>query len=298
LSSSWAATAFATNNGAEWVHGELVAWHYDLTTARVAVAFRGHQNSFDLMAVSSHAEFRAAVVQWVEEIQTKKGLSNGVPGQASQAIPSNSTQPLTVTVIGSGGGGAGGGQLTANQQYKQMQAYMQQAYLGAAGQQQYNNLAQQGLGNIAQQHQLRAGPGINQTNGAEPHLPPLKTEGIRLGEIIAWRGWRLTSSGFLKSMSADVIWPPGEPMEGKTKSSEEHNGCYAYKTARDFLKNHEGSGLDVYGKVALWGDVIEHELGYRAQFAKVVSIEHFLKAPAPHKLFIKDLREKYGCVAA
>lgn len=125
---------------------------------------------------------------------------------------------------------------------------------------------------------------------------PLKTEGFKLGEIIAFRGWKVTDAGFLRSMSADVIWGPGEPMEGKTKSTAEHNGVYAYKTARDFLKSH-GSDLDVYGKVALWGDIIEHELGYRAQFAKVISLEHYLKLGKPHGIPIEELRQKY-CEAA
>jgi hypothetical protein len=86
-------------------------------------------------------------------------------------------------------------------------------------------------------------------------------------------------------------------MEGKTKSKEEHNGIYAYKKAADFLKSHS-EGLDIYGEVALWGDVIEHELGYRAQFAQIVSLKHFLKTPAPHKLHIKELRERYCPEAA
>lgn len=94
-------------------------------------------------------------------------------------------------------------------------------------------------------------------------------------------------------MSADVVWGPGEPMEGKTKSRSEHNGVYAYKLLRDFLKQHSGD-LDVYGKVALWGDVIEHELGYRAEFAKIISLENFCGRDRDHGYSLPKLREIYG----
>lgn len=84
-------------------------------------------------------------------------------------------------------------------------------------------------------------------------------------------------------------------MDGNTNSRAEHNGIYAFKTAKDFLTHCENAGLEIYGKVALWGDIIEHELGYRAEFAKVISLEHFLGKSNGH--YIKDLRAKY-CEAA
>lgn len=93
-------------------------------------------------------------------------------------------------------------------------------------------------------------------------------------------------------MSADVIWGPGEPMDGKTKSTEEHCGVYAYKKLRDFLSQHT-DGLDVYGQVALWGDVIEHELGYRAEWAKIISIENTLGKDRTHGFSLPQLREIY-----
>lgn len=123
-------------------------------------------------------------------------------------------------------------------------------------------------------------------------VAPLKTEGFRCGEILAWRGWRVTEQGFLRSMSANVVWGPGEPMDGKTKSTEEHCGVYAYKKLRDFL-SQVSDGLDVYGQVALWGDVIEHELGYRAEWAKIVSIENTLGRNLTHGFSLPQLRELY-----
>lgn len=95
-------------------------------------------------------------------------------------------------------------------------------------------------------------------------------------------------------MSAKAVWAPDEPMEGKTKSAVEHNGVYAFKTARDFL-TELADHMQVYGKVALWGDVIEHELGYRAQFAKVISLEALQHQPL---IDIKALRQRYHLEAA
>lgn len=134
-------------------------------------------------------------------------------------------------------------------------------------------------------------------NFVESVAAPLKTTGIRLGEIIAHRGWVVGPAGFLHSMSAGVVWAPGEPMEGKTKSTQEHCGVYAFKTAKDFL-TQVGDALDIYGRVALWGDIIEHEIGYRAQFAKIIGLDHFLKPKPPHGISMEHLREKYCPEAA
>lgn len=132
------------------------------------------------------------------------------------------------------------------------------------------------------------------TPGSEPSYQKpdlLKPEGVKLGEIIGWRGWGLTDKGFLKSMSADVLWAPDEPMHGDIKSGAEHNGCYAYKRARDFIKAHE-SHLQVWGAVAMWGRVIEHEKGYRSEWAKIVYIKEVNGKQTKHTL--SELRERYG----
>ena len=108
---------------------------------------------------------------------------------------------------------------------------------------------------------------------APPHKPTaLKSEGVRAGEVIGWRAWRINSHDELVSATADTIWHASEPMSGNPASGY---GIHAYK-------GPVGPALDGYaartrsewvvGEVALWGDIIEHEEGYRAEFARVHSL--------------------------
>jgi hypothetical protein len=255
--------------------GHHASYDYDPAMDAYYVHYMGERRVF---RASDFATDPDIARRWCEAIYQAKGNNYGVSGQSTQANAGSSI-----------GSFSGASQLAYLQQSRQHQfnhqlnnAYQQQAaatYAALAKQQQW--LAQQQLA-AAQQAQAPAAKS-----------EPLKTEGFKVGEIIGWRGWKITPTGFLRSMSADVLWPPDEPMEGKTKTREEHNGVYAFKACKDFLKQMENAGLEVYGRVALWGDVIEHELGYRAEYAKVVSLDHFLVSPAPHKLSIKDLRDRY-----
>lgn len=49
-------------------------------------------------------------------------------------------------------------------------------------------------------------------------------------------------------------------------------GIHGYKTVGEAVRNSENSG-DVLGRVFLFGNIIEHQLGYRAQYAYPLSIE-------------------------
>lgn len=48
----------------------------------------------------------------------------------------------------------------------------------------------------------------------------------------------------------------------------------------------------VIGKVALWGDIVEHEYGYRAEFGKVKSLDKILWGDYG---MLRELRTKYNC---
>jgi len=55
----------------------------------------------------------------------------------------------------------------------------------------------------------------------------------------------------------------------------------------------------VFGTVALWGEVIEHEEGFRGEFGKVNSIDQIVIDPARASKdrvakFLAEFREKYG----
>jgi hypothetical protein len=135
----------------------------------------------------------------------------------------------------------------------------------------YSRLASVGVpvfaaGQLAQPHPLA------HLGAAEPPKP-LPTAGITVGELIGWRIWKVRPTDrLLESYSAERIWLPGEPMEGQP---DDHGGAgvWAFKEAyRAAVKSQEC--FSALGTVWLWGNVIEHAEGYRAEFAEIRSIDH------------------------
>jgi hypothetical protein len=124
--------------------------------------------------------------------------------------------------------------------------------------------------------------------------------------IIGHRIWRIVMVGkiaLLESVSHPVFWPVGEPMTAhKLKSrqsdasSDPHTGIHAFdrqRTPEQYLKDYgvtDKTNL-VRGTVLLWGRVIQHEHGYRAEFAypDVLCVQEEAHAQA--------LRRTYGCEA-
>ena len=65
---------------------------------------------------------------------------------------------------------------------------------------------------------------------------------------------------------------PDEPARGDVKT----HGIYSF---RDAVRSKEeysynAHGVLLFGKVKIWGEVVEHEAGYRSQFGKVVSLDY------------------------
>lgn len=125
-----------------------------------------------------------------------------------------------------------------------------------------------------------------------PFEPALQTE----VEIIAWRAWRVEQHGdeaLLRSVVVDTIWPPGRALEAQDipppRASTHGPGIYAAKNKMGGLRAARDWSCSVYGSVALWGRVTEHERGFRAQFAY------------PHRIICSNptqaqaLRRVYGC---
>lgn len=88
-------------------------------------------------------------------------------------------------------------------------------------------------------------------------------------------------------------WEPGQPAIGNCSSVAMPSvgrgpGLYA-------LKESPRRG-DVWGEVALWGDVVEHENGYRARYAYPVRL--YVNADASNaEIIARALREAYGVPA-
>ena len=106
---------------------------------------------------------------------------------------------------------------------------------------------------------------------------PLEDGGIVVGEITAWRLWEVKPDGTLKSYAVENVWAPDEPMTGEPFLWGGHGtaGVYAFKTKEAFMREF-GVCLEarflggyVWGEVSLWGEVVEHEDGYRAQYARI-----------------------------
>jgi len=107
----------------------------------------------------------------------------------------------------------------------------------------------------------------------------IEEAGIRAGEINAFRAWRVHSDGLLHSMHiTHYVWTPNGIEKAELDNPYGGCGIHAYKTL-ERAKSEYGvnSSGTVYGKVALWGEVIEHEWGYRAQYAKITQIIEIVK---------------------
>jgi hypothetical protein len=86
-----------------------------------------------------------------------------------------------------------------------------------------------------------------------------------MGPIRAWRLWKIGDAGLLYSVTRGVHWRPGVPMQADaTPQQFGQDGIYAVKN-----KAHRFAytGDTVLGEVGLWGVVIEHAHGYRAEYA-------------------------------
>jgi hypothetical protein len=95
--------------------------------------------------------------------------------------------------------------------------------------------------------------------------------------VVAWRAWALTggrdgSHLLLRPVAGrSRPWPPGRPAEAGCRMGRFHEAPHLACSCG----LHGTHGLDllrrtrcpaVLGRVALWGRVIEHDLGYRARF--------------------------------
>ena len=180
------------------------------------------------------------------------GAPNGNGRQASQGTHSNPAQ---------GTGGSSGAQGIPSAAAQQaLGSALQAAAASGLGrgnpQIQFMIAQQQAQQVLAQQHLAKA---------AQKSLPKVLT----MGEILAWRCWEI--KGFrLRSYSRDTIWEPGAIMNGDPENPAQ--GIHAYKERT--IAHQECGTQHLFGQVHLWGRVIEHELGYRAEFAKIVGLEH------------------------
>jgi hypothetical protein len=124
-----------------------------------------------------------------------------------------------------------------------------------------------------------------------------------ISPIIGHRVWRWDAAG-LRSLNGKP-WSPRRPLAAKCGAGYAHDahepphldctcGVYAAKNIEHLRQlGYEGRGIR--GEVHLWGTVVEHELGWRAQFAYPKSLV------LPHELIPSDTKEmesRLGALAA
>jgi hypothetical protein len=109
----------------------------------------------------------------------------------------------------------------------------------------------------------------------------LRHEGIRVGEIIAYRAWRVFQPHWwwkgddrLHSvLMQDYVWDPDKPASGDVR---EH-GIYSFRHVIRSTEEYSysvGHATLLFGKVKIWGEIVEHQNGYRSQFGRVVSLDY------------------------
>ena len=163
----------------------------------------------------------------------------------------------------------------------------------------------------------------NSTQAPDPNLPigtsptSLTIEGanpnsretcIRTGEITGYRVWRANNTR-LRSLVMGHVWTPNaiEMVDYPLPLPWGYGyGFHAFKTLE--LAEHEMeigeanylcSDL-VMGEVEMWGEVIEHALGYRSRYVKITKLHRMMSLPRRRivRLFrrdpLKKLRKIYG----
>lgn len=127
--------------------------------------------------------------------------------------------------------------------------------------------------------------------------------------IEAWRVWkteeRFTPTGgrvaLLKSTARGTIWASkilradrAPYMDGFTL---DRHGIWAYKTLASAKREFSAGMGYVYGKVKLYGKIVEHTRGYRAEYAEIVGLTKKQTKVEKHVyLTDKKLLAKYGTV--
>jgi hypothetical protein len=135
-----------------------------------------------------------------------------------------------------------------------------------------------------------------------PKPPAIPYAGIRTGEIIGHRLWWVMPGNELCSLAHHRIWQPGETIHGDLEElvagpvEPIWGGTYAFSDAKHLgpeiaecqkacVLARKGLafvfGWDPYcqtstlvsGTIKMWGEVVEHETGWRSQFAKINSID-------------------------
>jgi hypothetical protein len=129
-------------------------------------------------------------------------------------------------------------------------------------------------------------PGF-QTHDLSKPPPSGEYKGIKTGEVTGWRAWQLKYGGrILASVTAPCRWDPGKTVTGDVDSwpGMVRGGVYAWDCLElaiaETIKMHRRWHLGptgvafVVGSVHLFGDVVTHVRGYRAEAARIAGFDY------------------------
>ena len=125
---------------------------------------------------------------------------------------------------------------------------------------------------------------------------------IRAGEIIGWRFWKL-HDGLLRSVFIPYTWHPGVFERSSSKQGRFNNP--GYHAFRDKEQAERETFIQscwwpcVIGSIAMWGEVIEHQNGWRSEYAAIQSITEITgnRDFSSKQRLLRKLRKKYLCSA-
>ena len=115
----------------------------------------------------------------------------------------------------------------------------------------------------------------------DPPEIPIEDTGIKVGEVIAWRVWKI-SDGWLYSMTQDDCeWEPGKDIQAHKIGPILGEGIHAFKTRKGACDYRWNGSTTVVGQVALWGQIYEFEHGWHGEFARVHSLDLTVEHETP-----------------
>lgn len=108
-------------------------------------------------------------------------------------------------------------------------------------------------------------------NSVHPEVREMTSATIVAGEILAYRAWYWdANTKKLRSIFIDYEWPPDEPAIGEPGVGFGLHGFKCQIAAK--VEYYCIAKNLVFGEALFWGDVIEFEKGYTAEFGKVRNI--------------------------
>jgi hypothetical protein len=123
-----------------------------------------------------------------------------------------------------------------------------------------------------------------------------------ISPVVGWRVWRWEAAG-LSSLNGKR-WPPRQPLAARCGAGNAHEahevpqtdctcGVYASKS-REHLRMTGYERYGISGETFLWGRLVEHQFGWRAQFAYPKSL---VLTPDLIPSDTKEMEERLGVLA-